>query len=90
MKFIRSLKCAHCSFPFLDGELVLYEQGDLYHKPCLRIMRSNVLIGRSAELRRRSREVVEAARRVFLAHRQNHSTLTKSDARSDRSRFSWG
>jgi hypothetical protein len=78
MRLIRSFKCAHCSFPFLDGELVVFERGDLFHKPCLRITRSVVRVKESHELRKRSREIVEAARKVFLAHRTNRSARDRS------------
>jgi hypothetical protein len=68
-----STKCALCSFPILDGELVVLEQGDLFHKPRLRIAKSNERMEETAQLRKRSREMIETARKVFLAHSTRRS-----------------
>jgi hypothetical protein len=78
MKLVRRVKCAHCALPLLNGELVVFEQGALFHRPCLRVKRSTALMEDSQECRQRSREIVEAARKVFLAHRMKRSAHGRS------------
>jgi hypothetical protein len=56
-------KCAQCSKMLGDGELVVFEHGEFFHRPCWRVGRSQASIRDSAQLVARTRKRLEAQRR---------------------------
>ena len=68
-----SPKCARCSVPVLDSDLVLRDHGQLYHAQCARIPTSDERVREYRELRRAS-----AAKIV-----QNRASLTRASGLRD-------
>jgi hypothetical protein len=77
MTLVRT-ECGHCGLGLLDGELVVFEQGALFHRPCLRVAWSSVLSEDSQEDCQGSKESVEAGRKAVRAQRKNRSARGRS------------
>jgi len=57
-----SPKCARCSAPILDGEVVIRDHGDWLHVRCRGVIRSSEQVRQSKVLGRRSRELIETGK----------------------------
>ena len=58
-----STKCAQCGLRVEAGDLVVFLLGDLFHRACWRILVSTKRIGESGQRRRRSRDLIDEARK---------------------------
>jgi hypothetical protein len=63
-------KCARCSGPVLDGELVLRDHGDWLHVRCKRVVSSSEQIRRAKLLGRESRKLIESGKERIEASRR--------------------
>src|SRR5262245_7773984 len=62
-------KCARCSVPILDGELVLRDHGDWLHVRCRRVVVSSEQIRESKLLGLKSRKLIESGKERIEASR---------------------
>jgi len=63
-------KCARCSVPILDGELVLRDHGDWLHVRCRRVIASSEQVRRSKVLGWESRKLIESGKERLEASRR--------------------
>ena len=65
-------KCARCSAPIFDGELVVRDHGDWLHVRCARVVALNDRSRESRMLRWESRKLVELSRERIEESRRLH------------------
>jgi hypothetical protein len=65
-------RCARCSMPILDGELVVRDHGDWLHVRCARVVVLNDRFRESKMLRWESRKLVELGRERIEESRRLH------------------
>ena len=56
-------KCVHCSREITDDALAMDVEGDVFHRSCWHLLLSDTRIRLSRSLSRRSRELIEEARK---------------------------